>query len=177
MATHRMYSKIVNDENDIVGLVAYALYKQHKIEFFKEYRNVNGGSEPTEEAINAFIQSSSADCQIKKYRAEANGILSDLVINVAQEQINQAESEMLHDYEKKIEAAVKKNIPGNWKTIRLNVVGTFLFSVLITLIFVIGNFSERGSKQIADKVASEMLRDTKHPASSDTIQTPQSVKE
>ena len=83
MATHQVYSKIVNDENDIIGLVAYALYKQHKIEFFNRIRRETG-NEPTEEAIAAFIQSASTDSLIKKYRAESNEILSDLVISIAQ---------------------------------------------------------------------------------------------
>lgn len=147
-----MYSLIVNDENDIVGLVAYALYKQHKIEFFKEARKSNGGNEPSEEAIKAFIQSSSATSQIKKYRAEANAILSDVVISVAQEQINQAEAEMLHEYEDRIRQSVRKETPGKWKTIGLNVVGTAMFSIIITIIFIVGNFSERGSREIADQM-------------------------
>lgn len=171
MATHRMYSQIVNDENDIVGLIAYALYKQHKIEFFKEVRKANGGSEPTEDEIQAFIRSSSTSSQIKKYRAEANGILSDVVISVAQEQINQAESEMLHDYEEKISQSVKKETPGKWKTIWLNVAGTALFSVILTLIFIIGNFSERSTRQIADQMVEGLNKVLKTEMSvpSDTI--------
>ncbi|MBD5243658.1 MAG: hypothetical protein HDS60_06200, partial [Barnesiella sp.] len=149
MATHRMYSLIVNDENDIVGLIAYALYKRHKIEFFNNVR-ANDGAEPTEEQIAAFIRSSSTASQIRNYRAEADGILADVVITVTQEQINQAEAEMLKDYEAKISEAVKKETPSNSKTIGLNILGTALFSVILTLIFIIGNFSERGTKQLAD---------------------------
>lgn len=176
MATHRMYSKIVDDENDIIGLVAYALYKQHKIEFFKKARIENNGNEPTEEAIRAFIQSSSTDSQIKKYRAEAESILSDVVINVTREQINQAEREMLDSYQTKIREAVKEETPGKGQTIFLNVVGTALFSVIITLVFIIGNFSERGTKYFADKVASEMQTDTNKTAATDSIQEPPSSK-
>ncbi len=170
-----MYSKIVDDANDIIGLVAYALYKQHKIEFFNKVRIENGGEEPSEEAIKAFIQSSSTDSQIKKYRAEAEGILSDVVINVTREQINQAEREMLDSYQAKIREAVKAETPGKGLTITLNVVGTALFSVLITLVFIIGNFSERGSKYFADKVASEMMNDTKQSMPTDSV--PPSVSE
>jgi len=176
MATHRMYSKIVDDENDIIGLVAYALYKQHKIEFFKKARIENNGDEPSEEAIRAFIQSSSTDSQIKKYRAEAESILSDVVINVTREQINQAEREMLESYQTKIREAVKKETPGKGQTIFLNVVGTALFSIIITIVFIIGNFSERGTKYFADKVASEMQTDTNHTIQIDSIQEPPSNK-
>lgn len=169
MATHRMYSKIVDDENDIIGLVAYALYKQHKIEFFKKARLDNDGDEPTEEAIKAFIQSSSTDSQIKKYRAEAEGILSDVVINVTREQINQTEREMLDSYQAKIRQAVKDETPGKGQTIFLNIIGTALFSVIITIIFIIGNFSERSTKYFADKVASEMQMEAKQAAPTDSI--------
>lgn len=169
MGNHRMYSKLVDDENDIIGLVAYAIYKQHKIEYIEKVRKDNNGVDPSEEALKNFIQSSSTDSQIRKYRAEASSILSEVVINVTREQINEAEREMQDTYQTKIREAVKAETPGKGQTIILNIVGTALFSVIITIVFIIGNFSERSSKYFADKVATEIQMEAKQQMPTDTI--------
>ena len=79
---------------------------------------------------------------------------------------------MLESYETKISNAVKKETPSWYNTVLLNIVGTFAFSLIITLIFVIGNFSERSTKSIADKVVSILNTETSEktaPAPTDTI--------
>lgn len=172
MATHRMYSNIVQSDDDIIGLVAYGLYKKHKIEFFNKVRKDKGGAEPSESEIAAFIQAASTESQIKTYRDQAERILMDVVANVTEEQIQQTSREMLESYETKIRDAVKKETPSWYNTVLLNIVGTFAFSLIITLIFVIGNFSERSTKIIADKVVSILNTETSEktdPAPTDTI--------
>ena len=111
MATHKMYSNIVKTDEDIIGLVAYALYKKQKIAFFKKVRKETG-KEPSEGDVNAFILNSSTECQIDSFREQAGRILMDLVANVTEEQIKQASVEMLQNYEDKIRAAVKKETQG-----------------------------------------------------------------
>lgn len=172
MATHRMYSNTVQSDDDIIGLVAYGLYKKHKIEFFNKVRKDKGGAEPSESEIAAFIQAASTESQIKTYRDQAERILMDVVANVTEEQIQQTSREMLESYETKISNAVKKETPSWYNTVLLNIVGTFAFSLIITLIFVIGNFSERSTKSIADKVVSILNTETSEktaPVPTDTI--------
>lgn len=175
MATHRMYSNIVQSDDDIIGLVAYGLYKKHKIEFFNKVRKDKGGAEPSESEIASFIQAASTESQIKTYQDQAERILMDVVANVTEEQIQQTSREMLESYETKISNAVKKETPSWIKTVGLNVLGTFAFSLLITLIVIIGNFSERGTKSIADKVVSILNAEASEKASvapNDTIMPP-----
>lgn len=96
----------------------------------------------------------------------------DVVANVTEEQIQQTSREMLESYETKISNAVKKETPSWYNTVLLNIVGTFAFSLIITLIFVIGNFSERSTKSIADKVVSILNTETSEktaPVPTDTI--------
>lgn len=175
MATHKMYSKLVNDKDDITGLIAYALYKQQKIEFFQNVRKENGGQEPTEEAIKAFIQSSSTEYQIKSYRERAENMLNEIVVSVTGEQIKQASDEMLKDYENRITTAVKKANPW-WISLVLNIVGALLFSGLVTLVLFLGNYSERTAKNAVDEYIRSTVDSTeKSPIAlpSDTIK-PQS---
>lgn len=49
-----IYSQLVEDRKDIVGHVAYALYKEDKIAFIGRYKEEHGGEEPTEEDLQPF---------------------------------------------------------------------------------------------------------------------------
>ncbi len=155
MATHKMYSNIVKADDDIIGLVAYALYKKQKIAFFNKVRK-DTGKDPTEFDIKAFIINSSTESQINSYREQATRILMDLVANVTEEQIKQVSDEMLQNYEEKIRAAVKKETPGWLKTVGLNILGAFAFSIIVTIIFILGNFSEKFAKEVADGITTEV---------------------
>lgn len=166
-----MYSNIVKDDDDIIGLVAYALYKKHKIEFFKEIRKSNGDKEPSVDEITTFIKGASTESQINSYRDQAGRILMDVVANVTEEQIKQASDEMLQNYEAKISEAVKKETPSDWKTIGLNVVGTFLFSAIVTAILFLGNFSERFTKNVVDGVVEKFSMEKPAQTLSDTTDT------
>ena len=150
-----MYSNIVKTDEDIIGLVAYALYKKQKIAFYNKVRKETG-EEPTEADINAFILNSSTESQIDSFREQAGRILMDLVANVTEEQIKQASDEMLQNYEEKICAAVKKETPSWIKTVGLNILGAFAFSILVTIVFILGNFSEKFAKEVADGITTEV---------------------
>ena len=35
---YKLYSKLVRDDDDIIGMVAYGIYKKHKIEFIESVK-------------------------------------------------------------------------------------------------------------------------------------------
>ena len=37
-----IYSKLVRDDDDIIGMVAYGIYKKHKIEFIESIKSAHG---------------------------------------------------------------------------------------------------------------------------------------
>lgn len=71
---HQTYSALVQSDADIIGLVAYALYKRDKLKFCVHVRSSTGIA-PTETEINAFISTCNLDTRIQGYRAEAELLL------------------------------------------------------------------------------------------------------
>jgi hypothetical protein len=65
---NRVFESFVLDENDQVGLVAYALYKRDKREFLITWRT-KYGVPPTPDQVAAFVASVLTEGQRQRYRA------------------------------------------------------------------------------------------------------------
>lgn len=136
-----IYSRLVVDDNDIVGLIAYGIYKKHKIEFITQIKT-DYNREPNEDEYNAFALASSADSQLKKYRQQAENILSDMFGYVVSDELDKAKAEMLEDYESKIKNAVRAAQPSAWKTIGLSIIATIIFSFGVAIAVFLSETSE-----------------------------------
>ncbi|MCM1028772.1 MAG: hypothetical protein NC342_00190 [Pseudoflavonifractor sp.] len=145
-----IYSKLVRDDDDIIGMVAYGIYKKHKIEFIesikKEYKR-----EPNDEEWHAFALSTNTGSQLNKYISQADATLASFVMNSAGEQIKSAERQMLEQYQ----ANIKAVLPSNWKTVGLSVLGSLIFSAVITLALILGAFSEKDKANLVNKMIEE----------------------
>lgn len=95
-----IYEQLVKSEDDLIGLIAYAIYKKHKIEFITSIKEKQG-REPTTDECKIFFNASTTESQLAKYRNDAQSILSDVVANTTNEELEHYEQEMLADYEKK----------------------------------------------------------------------------
>ena len=49
-----IYKQLVEKESDILGNIAYSLYKADKIKFIEDFKAKNGGKEPTEADFQPF---------------------------------------------------------------------------------------------------------------------------
>lgn len=61
-----MYNKLLRDENDVVGMVAYSMYKSSEIGYIKDFRRTRG-TEPSDEDLKRYRETQSNDNQIKIY--------------------------------------------------------------------------------------------------------------
>lgn len=147
MENNFIYSKLVRDDDDIIGMVAYGIYKKHKIEFIesisKEY-----GRHPNNEEWHAFSLASNTTSQLNKYISQAETILASFVMDSAGEQIKSAERQMLEQYQ----ANIKAVLPSNTKTVLLSILGSFIFSAVITIALILGAFSEKGKSDMINDV-------------------------
>jgi hypothetical protein len=73
------YSKFVPDPNsDVVGLIAYSLYKRDKAAEIR--RQVQDGrGEPTEDALNSWSNHNSTDVRVEEYKVLARRVLEKLI--------------------------------------------------------------------------------------------------
>ena len=132
-----IYGKLVSSPEDVIGLLAYSIYKQHKIEFIEDFKKKKG-SAPTDADIENFIMSSVTQSQLEKYRESANTILSETVADAVQDEMGR----MSLDFQNVIEPVVKKHSSSWIKTVLLNVIGSFVFSIILVIIFLFGYTTE-----------------------------------
>ena len=135
MEKNFIYSKLVRDDADIIGVVAYGIYKKHKIEFIESVKKEHN-REPNAEEWRAFSISSNTDSQLEKYVSQAENLLATFVLDTAGEQIKLTERAMLEQYQ----ANIKAVLPSNWSTIGMSVLGSFIFSAVITVALIICAF-------------------------------------
>lgn len=137
-----IYEQLVKSEDDLVGLIAYAIYKKHKIEFITRIKKEKG-QDPTEEECNAFFKASTTESQLAKYRNDAQSILSDVVANTTNEELERYEREMLADYERRI----KKCLPPWWQNVFWSVIASFIFSGMGIFFYYLGITEKQSAPQ------------------------------
>lgn len=174
-----IFSRLVEDKNDLVGLIAYGIYKQHKIEFIQSFKDENDGQEPSEDDYKSFAMASCTDASISQYRKTAEILLQQLTLTAAREEINNFEDDMLRQYRAEIASAisagkeeyisnlgaeVKKQLPSWWASFGASVAGAFVFAIFVYIGFLLGSTSEKKTVELVsntiESVANMQDRDT-----------------
>ena len=70
-----VYEKLVQRDDDLIGLIAYALYKQHKRDWLIAYRQ-REGREPSAAELSAYLMSQQLDRTVLMYRERAEAVLN-----------------------------------------------------------------------------------------------------
>ncbi|MCW5718557.1 MAG: hypothetical protein KIS68_12080 [Bauldia sp.] len=70
----RVYDHLVEGEDDVIGLIAYALYKQDKRDWFISWKRSHD-AEPTTDHVEAFVNGQMTTAQRERYRAGARQVL------------------------------------------------------------------------------------------------------
>lgn len=70
----RVYDHLVEGEDDVIGLIAYALYKQDKRDWFISWKRAHD-AEPTPDQVEAFVNGQMTTAQRERYRAGARQVL------------------------------------------------------------------------------------------------------
>lgn len=164
--TNYIYSKLVSHDSDIIGMVAYGYYKHHKIEFIKSIKK-KYNREPNEQEWEAFSVASTTDDQLEKYLSRADSKLATFVMNTTGEQIRESERKMLENYQENI----RKVLPSNWKTVFLGIIGSFIFSIVVTICIILAAFSEKDKAEAVNKMINKSLQEKVETPVKDTTQT------
>lgn len=73
-----VYKRLVSSENDLVGAIAYVLYKEHKIEFILKVE-AETGKDPTAEQWKAFHQHSCLESSLAGFQKRAEDLVSEFL--------------------------------------------------------------------------------------------------
>lgn len=137
---NNIYTKLVEGEDDIVGHVAYSLYKADKVQYIEKFKD-DYGREPTEEELRPFHDSSCLSGAIKRYQASAVELLKSFLDETLLETVQQTEQQQKTEYQAKLESITPLS---SWKRygegILQSIIGAFLFAGIIAIITFIIQF-------------------------------------
>ncbi len=156
-----IYSRLVSDEKDIIGIIAYARYKNQKIEWISRFKSEHNDADPTKDDLIPFHSVTNTDTAIQGYRLQAKEILDEFISNALQQATDEIEDsydaryqEDLRNIDGRIAAAtrpvaqemktafaaeLKANAPGFlngvWQNVIANIVIVIATAVIILVIW------------------------------------------
>lgn len=130
-----IFSRIVKDDSDIVGHIAYALYKSDKVNYIENFKESNK-REPTDEDLDAFHSVSSQYESIRKYRFIASHILKEFLDDTLEESINNIEQECNERHADILKEVIQPLLPKKkwtvfWHGVLQSVAGAFIFALIV----------------------------------------------
>lgn len=130
-----IYSKLVTNETDIVGHVAYSLYKESKIEYIEKQELK--GSCVTDRDLIPFNHFSSSDSTVLNYKIRAELILQGFIDTILQEELKNYDKQLTNQQTETLKSIIKPLVPSFWNTIAIGVISSFVFALLIVLFTII----------------------------------------
>lgn len=159
-----MFARLVKSENDIVGHIAYSLYKKHKAEFIS-----SSGGNPTDEELIAFKKSCQTESAIELYRTKAIEILMEFSESMIREHAKEIEDNITQNHISVLKDVVEDLKPKEtprWKTY-LHAIGQSVVSSIVIaigyaiLVFYFENQGKRLQVHIDTRNTSEQVNTAK----------------
>lgn len=163
-----IYNKLVEDENDILGIIAYALYKRQKIEFIANFTKKHQKA-PAAEDYARFNEFSMGELQLKSYVNEAQTLAKNFLDSSLEEEA----AELEKFYKDEAEWRIKRAKPSFWFGVWQGVVASFIFVIVVgTLVFFSWSLKQ-GPRQVIENIFDVKIVDvTADPAKLNPPQPP-----
>ena len=97
----RVYKLLVHGEDDLAGQIAYAVYKQHKIEKIARFAAQNN-RQPRDDELASFMDNAESETQLQFYRDRALSILKDFLEQSLTAELDEITAQIKSEYENKI---------------------------------------------------------------------------
>lgn len=137
-----IYSKLVEKDSDLIGHVAYSLYKKSKIEYIE--KQVSLGKTPTDSELIPFNDISSSESSIERYKLKATFIIQGFIENMLDEELESYKEQVVNNQVDILHKVIKPLVTPTWKNVLIGVVGSFVFAfITVSFYFIItyGNYS------------------------------------
>jgi hypothetical protein len=128
-----IYEKLVENSDDINGMIAYALYKRDKIDFIRSFRAKHSRS-PTNAELVSFHVSSNTDSRLNAYRIQANVIAREFLDISLEEKVNEIENRLLDDYQHSQIGSDLQELKKYWPGVIQGVVSSWVFAFSVGLV-------------------------------------------
>lgn len=169
-----IYSRLVSAPDDIIGIIAYARYKQQKIEWVADFKARNGDKNPDNNDLSPFHSLTNTETAIQGYRLQAKEILDEYLsraIEQASNDIAESYEEMLNNELRNVEARytsatqdllekfksstlteIKASKPGMISGIFQNVMANIIIVIITALILLVMWSMKQGFFQVLGDV-------------------------
>lgn len=132
-----IYRELVQNWDDIVGHVAYSLYKENKIQFIEKFKKDHGGKEPTDEDFENFHRISCLPDSIENYKRSAVELLKSFMNALLADEVKEIEASTFRRHEEMLRQIVEKmksHRKSWWKELGMSALSTFIIMVIIAFI-------------------------------------------
>ena len=126
-----IYGELVEGPDDIVGLFAYAIYKQEKIAYIKKFKEKNGNREPQPDELEEFHELSM--CRCEQYRTIAQQQLNGFMNEVGK----YLKADLDTEYNQLLSQRLDEVKTSFWNGVLQSALGSVLFSMLLGAIVVL----------------------------------------
>lgn len=140
-----IYKELVEGQNDIVGHIAYSLYKADKIKFIEKFKADHRGIDPTEADLKPFHDASCLEGALERYKLTAMSILQQFLDYSLEESTKQIEENCVNNHKQMLTEVVSGLKPmGGGKQFLFgmsqSIVGAFAFAIILAAIGFINLF-------------------------------------
>lgn len=124
-----IYSKLVADKDDVLGIIAYSIYKRQKIEFIKDFESRTGTS-PTELDMQNFIEISNSPFQLEFYKNQSFQLMQNFLEQTLAEDVEKIEQE----FDSRVHAELSKVKSSFMTGVFQSLVGSILFVLFLGIV-------------------------------------------
>lgn len=164
-----IYSKLVDDDDDILGIISYSFYKQQKIEFIREIQEKHA-RRPNDDELRAFNITSNSPASLESFKVKAEALSREFVEAVLDEQIKEIQG----NSDQELAQRVKALRPIFWQGIAQNILASLLFVLFIGLIVFTAWSSKYGFTQAVEQIMGVNIQEQHSAAVLQPAQVPSS---
>ncbi|MDY0142843.1 MAG: hypothetical protein RBR97_13215 [Bacteroidales bacterium] len=151
---NHIYSKLVEGEYDILGHIAYSIYKQQKIDHIEDFKKENG-KEPSDQELIPFNKFTLSKTSIEGYRIQAERILQSFTDNILEETIIEVENDCKKNQSELLNEIIKPIKPPSkgrffWNGVLQSIIGAFMFSAIIAVFVIINQTRDKGIESVIE---------------------------
>ena len=128
---NHIYSELVESETDLIGHIAYSLYKRHKVEYIDSQKAK--GVDVTDEFLSTFHDISNSDSSLENYKTRAKIIIQGFMDNILEETINDIEARTNEEHKTMLAEIVKPLKPKFWNDVAVGIVSSIIVAGIVII--------------------------------------------
>jgi hypothetical protein len=164
---NNIYSKLVSDETDIIGHIAYSLYKAEKVEYLDNLAREK--KEIAEEDLKQFHKISCLDTTLDRYKLQASTILVDYLNEVLTSYKEDIKKDYIDNQRKHLGEVVDPLKPKFWNGVFQSIVGAFIFAIILAAFAFVYTFSKEDTSIKTGSDAAKVMKMPSATTQSDSL--------